>query len=612
MTKTAKYLSLTACALAASLFLSGCGGGDAASAPPTVEITSEASGSTVTFTFTFSKALGTGIGDDLTKEEITVEGGTAGTFEVVDSTHATLIVTATAPTVSVSIAAAKFADVSHNFNSEVATGSYVAPVVDFAGTVGFDAFEGLISADVADDPVAGASNQVAKLVKGPSGQLWAGATIYTSGSKATPIISEADLGTNKIVTIRSYTSAPIGTVITLKFENAADGGKNVAAQTVTSVRNAWETLTFNFTSSDTGVSTGQVESGTVYNKASIFPAFSINGSPANSALGADTSFYFDNLKYTKTNLPTTAPTTPIDRSAETVRSIYSEAYTQIAADVDMNPGWSQATVNTEETIAGNKVRKLANFNYQGFDWTGNPQDITGFTGLHVDFWSKDATSVDVYLIDANGEQSRSVSLVPSAWTGANIPLSEFTTTDLSTIKQIKVVGHPSGKTVYMDNLYFYKIVVPTTAPTTPPTRSADNVRSIYSEAYTQIAADVNLNPPWGQATVNTEETIAGNKVRKLANLNYQGFDWAATPQNVSSFTKLHVDLWSSDSMTVNVSLIGGGEQAKTVTLTANAWTSTDISLSDYPSVDKTAVIQIKVDGTPSGKTVYLDNLYFWK
>ena len=54
MNKTAKYLSLTACALAASLFLSGCGGAEGDdTVAPTVAITSAASGSTITFTFTF-------------------------------------------------------------------------------------------------------------------------------------------------------------------------------------------------------------------------------------------------------------------------------------------------------------------------------------------------------------------------------------------------------------------------------------------------------------------------------------------------------------------------------------------------------------------------------
>ena len=113
MNKTAKYLPLTACALAASLFLSGCGGAEGTdTVAPTVAITSAAVGSTVTFTFTFSEALGTGTGDALTKDEVTVQGGTAGTFNVVDSTHATLVVTATAATVSVSVAANKFADVA--------------------------------------------------------------------------------------------------------------------------------------------------------------------------------------------------------------------------------------------------------------------------------------------------------------------------------------------------------------------------------------------------------------------------------------------------------------------------------------------------------------------
>ena len=55
---------------------------------------------------------------------------------------------------------------------------------------------------IEDDPVLGAANKVLKMVKAPSGQPWAGATIYTMGTPgATPEVLTIDtvgLATSKL------------------------------------------------------------------------------------------------------------------------------------------------------------------------------------------------------------------------------------------------------------------------------------------------------------------------------------------------------------------------------------------------------------------------------
>jgi hypothetical protein len=200
-------------------------------------------------------------------------------------------------------------------------------------SVGFLGFEGLISATVADDPVAGASNKVGKLVKGPSGQPWAGATLYTAGTvnpdpAVHSVLSVAPFGltANKVVTVRSYTSAAVGTRVTLKLENSVDQGVNIAAETTTTTQNAWETLTFNFANLTTGVFSPTA----TYNAAVIFPAFSIPGN-AGPFPSADTAFYFDDLTYAKATAaaPTPSPSpAPAPSSAPLVfASNYSEAPT---------------------------------------------------------------------------------------------------------------------------------------------------------------------------------------------------------------------------------------------------------------------------------------------
>ena len=154
--------------------------------------------------------------------------------------------------------------------------------------------------------------------------------------------------------------------------------------------------------------------------------------------------------------------------------------------------------------------------------------------------------------------------------------------------------------------------VPTTAAPTPPTRNAADVLSIFSDAYTPIAG-IDLSPNWGQATVPSTVSVAGNATRKYATLNYQGIDWSGNPINVSSMTKLHIDVWTSDVTSILVSIISAGaESLVTLTPTLSGWNSFDIDMAQYAVPNKSAIIQIKIEGTPAGGTLYFDNLYFWK
>ena len=642
MNKTAKYLSLTACALAASLFLSGCGGAEGTdTVAPTVAITSAAVGSTVTFTFTFSEALGTGTGDAITAEEITVVGGTAGDFTVVDTTHATLVVTATASTVSVSIAENKFADVSHNFNTVAASSSYAAPKIDFAGTVAFDAFEGLISAAVADDPVVGASNQVAKLVKGPTGELHAGATVYTSGNADSKSVATVDLATNKIVTIRSYTSAPVGTTITLKLENVAAAGENIAAQTLTTAQNAWETLTFNFTSSATGVSTGEFNPAASYNKASLFPAFSIGDKTPNSALAANTSFYFDDLTYTAPTAPTTASTAPTALSAK-VLSVFSNGYTNSPMST-FRTAWSDGTLD-DFTVGGRTIKKYSNVTFVGMETGANQLDITDYDYVSIDIWSPVITKLGLKLVDFGadaaydggddkGDLQVLTPLTAGTWNTFKIPLSQFT--GLATkahIAQILLatnesVGGVAG-TVFMDNFFFGKDT-PTqpSAAATAPTVSSSKVLSVFSNGYTNSPMST-FRTVWSNGTLD-DFTVGGRTIKKYSNVTFVGMETGANQLDITDYDYVSIDIWSPVITKLGLKLVDFGADAAydggddkgdlqvLTPLTAGTWNTFKIPLSQFTGLaTKAHIAQILLATNESvggvAGTVFMDNFFFGK
>ncbi len=160
-----------------------------------------------------------------------------------------------------------------------------------------------------------------------------------------------------------------------------------------------------------------------------------------------------------------------------------------------------------------------------------------------------------------------------------------------------------------------RTVVVTAAPVGPqvaaptPSQAAADVISVYSDAYTDIAG-TDFNPNWGQATVVTNETVAGDNVMKYAGLNYQGIQLGSS-QDVSGMDFLHIDYWTENSTALNVFLISTGpvETAKALTVPTTGWASVDIPLGDFSPVDLTDVIQLKFDGNGD---IWLDNIYFYK
>lgn len=169
--------------------------------------------------------------------------------------------------------------------------------------------------------------------------------------------------------------------------------------------------------------------------------------------------FLDNIYFYRNGAPATSPTiaapTPPTRTPGDVISIFSNAYTNITG-IDYNPNWGQATVTTTIDIAGNTTLKYAGLNYQGTDFAGNAQDVSGMQFLHVDFWSANSTALNVSIISAGPSEKAKALTVPtnSNWTSIDIPLSDFSPpVNLSNIIQFKFDGNGD---IFLDNLYFYK------------------------------------------------------------------------------------------------------------------------------------------------------------
>jgi len=417
--------------------------------------------------------------------------------------------------------------------------------------------------------------------------------------------------------------------VTVKFVNSTSGTVFQIAQPNTKI-NEWETLTYDISSA---VSSGENHN---IDQFVIFPEW--------SARTTETVTYFDNVTWTANRTkaatsgdsgaagaaPTAEAPTPPTREAGDVISVFSDAYTNVT-NADYNSNWGQSGLSTANVAYdingdgdGNNVLAYTNFNYQGMQF--DAVDASSMEFLHLDIWTP-ATPADTDLQISpinNGtgtsETLVSITYTTGTWTSLDIPIADFTGMTWDSIFQFKLAGNGAGSTVpvdiYVDNIYFYKgdsttsATEPTTAAPTPTNLEAD-VISVYSDAYTSIATD--LNPNWQQATAMTEIDIAGNLAMKYANLNYQGLEYTST--DVSAMEYIHLDYYTVDATNFDFYLIAGGENAYDVDatdgITTGEWVSIDIPLSFFSDAgrDLTAAFQFKTVGD---NNLFLDNIYFWK
>ena len=122
-------------------------------------------------------------------------------------------------------------------------------------------------------------------------------------------------------------------------------------------------------------------------------------------------------------------------------------------------GWGQSTqVVVGELAEGDHVFYFTNFNYLG--WELNPAvNATNMEYLHVDVYAQEMTSVSVTPISPGKEKVIAKALTPGQWNALDIALSEYESAgiDWSNIYQFKFNVPVGGNSLFVDNVYFYKV-----------------------------------------------------------------------------------------------------------------------------------------------------------
>ena len=292
----------------------------------------------------------------------------------------------------------------------------------------------------------------------------------------------------------------------------------------------------------------------------------------------ETTEYTVDFEVTAILAPIESAAKPPTRNDADVVSVFSGEYTDIA-DSDFYPNWGQSTQFTAFDLNGDAMLQYSDLNYQGIN-LGAAIDASSLETLHIDIWTSDATSIDIFPLP-NGVQPAdekfvTKTLIADQWNSFDIPMSEFTDQGLSVddLMQFKFVG--SG-TVFLDNIYFY--------------RASTNVTPFDSGLLTNGDFESGSDS-W---LVGVDDSSSAPVVTVAGNTYYS--------VNVTS---------AGQPYTVNTSQKVEIIEGNTYTLTFDAWSDADrtflagIGLSKSPWTNKTESVSITATRT-SYKYTYVAN-----
>ncbi|UEG48826.1 hypothetical protein LK994_09275 [Ferruginibacter lapsinanis] len=210
------------------------------------------------------------------------------------------------------------------------------------------------------------SNKVKITTKPTGAQSWAGTTIGTFTS-AIPLSATATK-----MTIRVYSPAA-GIHVRLKLEDKNDNTKSVETEANTTVANAWETLTFNFSNQATG--TAAVNFTYTYNMASVFFDF---GNDGNGKV-----FYWDDVTFLPTNVSPTDVVLPLDFESSVIPYTFTN-FDGGNVSIISNP--NSGGINSSAKVA--KMVKSAGQPWGG-SWIAlsNPIDFSVKKTIHMKVFS---------------------------------------------------------------------------------------------------------------------------------------------------------------------------------------------------------------------------------
>jgi len=178
----------------------------------------------------------------------------------------------------------------------------------------------------------------------------------------------------------------------------------------------------------------------------------------------ETAQYTEDFVVTEILQPLAAAPTPPSRADADVISMFSNAYELDVNVSSWRSDWSTSTL-TDLQIAGNDTKFYADADFIGVEFYGDAAvDASQMDSFHMDFWSVNATTFRVKLVDLGGEATEAeiafTDLPQNEWVSIDIPMTMFTDagmTSINSIQQMIFSGLPTGTfDFFTDNVYFYR------------------------------------------------------------------------------------------------------------------------------------------------------------
>jgi endoglucanase len=177
---------------------------------------------------------------------------------------------------------------------------------------------------------------------------------------------------------------------------------------------------------------------------------------------------------------------------------------------------------------------------------------------------------------------------------------------------------------------------PTTAAPAPTARAAGDVRSIFSDSFTNLT-NVDFNPDFGPNARIEDALIAGNNTKYmdiLANELFVGISFTSAKFDASTFTHFAMDYWVADPvpagqiLDIKLSNHDGVDQETSAIqftvapVTGGSWQRLNIPLASFSpasapaNLNRNAIAQIVITAARAAPTpavrIYFDNMHFYR
>ena len=313
--------------------------------------------------------------------------------------------------------------------------------------------------------------------------------------------------------------------------------------------------------------------------------------------------------------------------AAKVKSIFSDTYTSYAEVTQLT---GTGTMKIFNVSAQQKIMKIegglnhwANLNF-------NPSDFSDRSHLHLDIYivrETGTTTLKFRFDETSGGNEVKLPLEPG-WNYLDIPLADFNA-NLVAATQFRIINNSgSAINVFIDNLYMYgddaTSVNPDdpTAPATPaplPALPAEDVISLFSDAYEPAATLSHDNPGSPASQMETVAIAEGDDVLRFTSLNWTllGINPAT---DLSGMEWLHFDVYAINTPKLKLSLSdtngneAGAFGAQDFLQLEAGWNSIDLPMSLFQGADLTSINLMKL-WSHSGFAIsklYFDNIFFYR